>query len=147
MRTEAWARDRSSPGASSGQTGRSKSGPRGLVGSAVAPPAETHAGQGLQTFEESPVVGAGLVPAAVLLHVEEDRSHQHAVGVEARVDRAQALVAPDQQGGAGEQDDGQRHLRHHQGVARGLPARPRGGAGGDAQRDPAPGSTRARRQA
>ena len=84
MRTQAERRARSSSGLASGHTGRSKSGPSGLAGSAVAAPAATTPGSDAQPLEQRVVVDAALLARAVALHVQEDRRDQHAPRLDSR---------------------------------------------------------------
>ena len=65
-----------------GHTGRSKSGPSGLVGTVVAPPTAMTPGSADKLLEQRAVVRARFLAAVVRLAVEKDRRHQHAARIE-----------------------------------------------------------------
>ncbi len=82
-----------------------------------------HAWQRGQALEQRAVVGARPFTGTVGLCVEEDRRHEHALGLEARSHGGQRTHALHEEQRAEQQHHGQRHLPHHHGVAQAVTRR------------------------
>ena len=96
MRTEAGCGE-SASACSAGQTGRSKSGPSGLVGTVVAPPTARTPGSAARRSNSVRVVGARTVARRIGCEVEEHRRHQHALGSKPESTAPRRAHAPHQQ--------------------------------------------------
>ena len=104
--------------------------PRPLSGSTLVAATAADAGQGAQALLELGDANPGGRILPVFLALQRHAKRQRLFGLEAGIDARQLDEAPDEQPGADEQHDGERHLRHDERRPHALAAAAGAAAGG-----------------